>query len=75
MAKKKKEDPLVLDAEGILNECASSLMTAFSYAVEHRDVESILAVSDRWLRLYDMLSELPEKKEPSKLGFLEENNE
>lgn len=73
MGKKKKEE-LILDEDGILNECASSLMTAFGYAVEHRDVEAMLAVSDRWLRLYAMLSE-PEGKEQIKLGFVKDEND
>lgn len=73
MGKKKKEEPLVLDTDGILNECASSLMTAFGFAVEHRDVEAMLSVSDRWLRLYAMLSEVgeEEKAETLKLGFID----
>lgn len=73
MGKKKKEE-LLLDEDGILNECASSLMTAFGYAVEHRDVEAMLAVSDRWLRLYAMLSE-PEGKEQIKLGFVKDEHD
>lgn len=74
MGKKKKQEPEVLDTEGILNECASSLMTAYSYAVEHRDVEAILAVSDRWLRLYEMLYTEDSKKESLKLGFLKDED-
>lgn len=74
MGKKKKEEEKVLDQSGILNECASSLDTAFMYAVEHRDVEAMLAVSDRWLRLYAMLYDLEEdSKETLKLGFLDDN--
>ena len=74
MGKKKKEEVLILDNEGILSQCATSLDTAFTYAVEHRDVEAMLAVSDRWLRLYAMLSHLEEdEKEPLKLGFIDDN--
>jgi hypothetical protein len=75
MAKKKKEEPKVLDQDGILNECATALDTAFMFAVEHRDVDSMLAVSDRWLRLYAMLSHLEEdQKEQLRLGFIDDNN-
>lgn len=74
MGKKKKEEVLVLDNDGILSQCATSLDTAFNYAVEHRDVEAMLAVSDRWLRLYAMLSHLEEDtKERLKLGFIDDN--
>lgn len=74
MGKKKKEEVLVLDNDGILSQCATSLDTAFSYAVEHRDVDAMLAVSDRWLRLYAMLSHLEEDtKEQLKLGFIDDN--
>ena len=74
MGKKKKEEVLVLDNDGILSQCATSLDTAFNYAVEHRDVEAMLAVSDRWLRLYAMLSHLEEDtKEQLKLGFIDDN--
>lgn len=74
MGKKKKEEVLVLDNEGILSQCATSLDTAFNYAVEHRDVEAMLAVSDRWLRLYAMLSHLEEDtKQPLKLGFIDDD--
>lgn len=73
MGKKKKEEK-ILDQDGILNECATSLDTAFIFAVEHRDVEAMLAVSDRWLRLYAMLSQLEEDhKEQLKLGFIDDN--
>lgn len=76
MGKKKKEQEKVLDQDGILNECATSLDTAFIYAVEHRDVEAMLAVSDRWLRLYAMLSQLEEdSKEQLKLGFIDDNQQ
>ncbi len=71
---KKKKDEVILDEDGILNECASSLMTAFGYAVEHRDVEAMLSVSDRWLRLYAMLSQ-PEQSGSIKLGFLKDEDE
>jgi hypothetical protein len=74
MGKKKKEEVLLLDNDGILSQCATSLDTAFTYAVEHRDVEAMLAVSDRWLRLYAMLSHLEEdEKETLKLGFIDDN--
>lgn len=74
MGKKKKEEVLLLDNDGILNQCATSLDTAFTYAVEHRDVEAMLAVSDRWLRLYAMLSHLEEDtKEQLKLGFIDDD--
>ena len=74
MGKKKKEEVLVLDNDGILSQCATSLDTAFNYAVEHRDVEAMLAVSDTWLRLYAMLSHLEEDtKEQLKLGFIDDN--
>jgi len=73
MGKKKKEEK-ILDQDGILNECATSLDTAFIFAVEHRDVEAMLAVSDRWLRLYAMLSQLEEdQKDQLKLGFIDDN--
>lgn len=76
MGKKKKEEVLVLDNEGILSQCATSLDTAFNYALEHRDVEAMLAVSDRWLRLYAMLSNLDdEEKETLKLGFINDDNQ
>ncbi len=76
MGKKKKEEVLVLDNDGILSQCATSLDTAFSYAVEHRDVEAMLAVSDRWLRLYAMLSHLEDDtKEQLKLGFIDDSNQ
>lgn len=74
MGKKKKEEVLLLDNDGILSQCATSLDTAFTYAVEHRDVEAMLAVSDRWLRLYAMLSHLEEDtKEQLKLGFIDDD--
>ena len=74
MGKKKKEEVLILDNDGILSQCATSLDTAFSYAVEHRDVDAMLAVSDRWLRLYAMLSHLEEDtKEQLKLGFIDDD--
>ena len=74
MGKKKKEEAKILDQEGILNECATSLDTAFVFAVEHRDVEAMLAVSDRWLRLYAMLSQLEENSsEKLQLGFIDDN--
>lgn len=75
MGKKNKEEPLVLDESGILNECATSLMSAFSYALEHRDVDAMLAVSDRWLRLYAMLTEVTEEREKIKLGFVGDQND
>lgn len=76
MGKKKKDDPVVLDNDGVLGECASSLMAAFDFAIEHRDVDSMLAVSDRWLRLYAILSNVDEEeKETLKLGFLDDNTE
>ena len=74
MGKKKKEEVLVLDNDGILSQCATSLDTAFNYAVEHRDVDAMLAVSDRWLRLYAMLSHLEEDtKQQLKLGFIDDD--
>jgi hypothetical protein len=74
MGKKKKQEDKILDQDGILSECATSLDTAFTYAVEHRDVEAMLAVSDRWLRLYAMLFQLEEEqKEQIKLGFIDDN--
>jgi len=77
MGKKNKEqEPLVLDQDGILNECATSLMAAFDFAVEHRDVDSMLNVSDRWLRLYAMLSHAEEEsKDKLKLGFIDDDPE
>jgi hypothetical protein len=76
MGKKKKQEDKILDQDGILSECATSLDTAFTYAVEHRDVEAMLAVSDRWLRLYAMLSQLEEdQKEQLKLGFIDDNSQ
>ena len=74
MGKKKKEEVLILDNDGILSQCATSLDTAFNYAVEHRDVDAMLAVSDRWLRLYAMLSHLEEDtKQQLKLGFVDDD--
>jgi len=74
--KNKQEEVLMLDQDGVLNECASSLMTAFEFAVDHRDVDSMLAVSDRWLRLYAMLSHTEEDHgEKLKLGFIDDNTE
>ena len=73
--KNKNNEPLVLDESGILSECASSLMCAFDHAVEHRDVEAMLAVSDRWLRLYDMLSRTDEAEGKLKLGFIGDHND
>lgn len=75
MPKKKKEEQIILDEGGVLNECASSLMSAFDYAVEHRDVDAMLAVSDRWLRLYAILADVTEEKEKVKLGFVGDNHE
>lgn len=76
MGKKKKQEDKMLDQDGILNECATSLDTAFIFAVEHRDVDAMLAVSDRWLRLYAMLSHLEDDpKEQLKLGFIDDNNQ
>lgn len=75
MGKKKERQAQELDEDGILNECATSLMVAFNYAVEHRDVEAMLAVSDRWLRLYDMLTQESHDEAKIKLGFLGDNNE
>lgn len=76
MGKKKKEEVLILNEEGVLSQCATTLDTAFSYALEHRDVEAMLAVSDRWLRLYSILynSEY-EEKEKLKLGFLDDTQQ
>jgi hypothetical protein len=50
-------------------------MAAFDFAIEHRDVDSMLAVSDRWLRLYAMLSQFEEEasSEQLKLGFIDDN--
>jgi hypothetical protein len=77
MGKNKKKEPLVLDQDGILSECATSLMAAFDFAIEHRDVDSMLAVSDRWLRLYAMLSHVEEdaSNEQIKLGFIDDNQQ
>lgn len=77
MAKKKKdqEEVLILDENGILSQCATSLDTAFTYAVEHRDVDAMLAVSDRWLRLYAILSEVSEERDKIKLGFIGESHD
>lgn len=83
MGKKKEEvveepvvEEAVFDEDDILNACATSLDTAFTYAVEHRDVEAMLAVSDRWLRLYTILSNVEESKESSlKLGFIDEQEQ
>jgi hypothetical protein len=76
MGKKKKEEVLILNEEGVLSQCATTLDTAFSYALEHRDVEAMLAVSDRWLRLYSILynSEY-EEKEKLQLGFLDDTQQ
>lgn len=73
--KKNKGEPTTLDEGGILSECATSLMSAFDYAVEHRDVDAMLAVSDRWLRLYAILTDMSEEKDKLKLGFIGEQNE
>ena len=74
MTKKKKKEIVLLDNEEILSQCATSLNTAFNYALEHRDVEAMLSVSDRWLRLYAMLSHLEEdEKEQLKLGFIDDD--
>lgn len=83
MGKKKEEvieelevEEVVFNEGDILNACATSLDTAFTYAVEHRDVEAMLAVSDRWLRLYTILSHAEDEKEsPIKLGFIDDNQE
>lgn len=75
MAKKNKQDALVLNEEGILSECATSLMSAFDFAVEHRDVDAMLAVSDRWLRLYAILLDVEDEKDKLKLGFVGEQND
>jgi hypothetical protein len=75
MGKKKNKEPLVLDESGILGECASSLMAAFDFSIEHRDVDAMLAVSDRWLRLYAILTDYTEEKEKLKIGFLGDNND
>jgi len=76
MVGKKKNKEKILDQDGILNECATSLDTAFVFAVEHRDVDAMLAVSDRWLRLYAMLSHLEDdEKEQIKLGFIDDNKQ
>ena len=71
---KKKNKEIVLDEQGILSECATSLVTAFDYAIEHRDVDAMLAVSDRWVRLYAILSEVGEAREQIKLGFIKDDN-
>jgi hypothetical protein len=76
MGKKKKEEILVLDEEGILSQCATSLDTAFNFALEHRDVDAMLAVSDRWLRLYAILSNVDESdREQIKLGFIDDSQQ
>lgn len=74
--KKKEEEVLFLDENGVLNQCATTLDTAFSYALEHRDVDAMLAVSDRWLRLYAIISEVAEgDSEKLKLGFIDDNTD
>lgn len=82
MGKKKEEivedsevEEVVFNESDILSACATSLDTAFTYAVEHRDVEAMLAVSDRWLRLYTILSQVEEKESSLKLGFIDDNQE
>lgn len=83
MGKKKQEiieesvvEEVEFKEDDILSACATSLDTAFTYAVEHRDVEAMLAVSDRWLRLYTILAQIEESKESSlKLGFIDDNQE
>jgi hypothetical protein len=83
MGKKKEEviedtavEEVVFNEGDILDACATSLDTAFTYAVEHRDVEAMLAVSDRWLRLYTILAQIEEGKEsPLKLGFIDDSQE
>ena len=75
MGKKKNKETLVLNENGILSECATSLMSAFDFAVEHRDVDAMLAVSDRWLRLYAILVDVEDEKDKLKLGFVGEPND
>lgn len=77
MGKKKQKniEEVVFNEDDILSACATSLDTAFGYAVEHRDVEAMLAVSDRWLRLYTILSHVEEKESSLKLGFIDDNQE
>jgi hypothetical protein len=83
MGKKKEKvieetvvEEVVFNEGDVLNACATSLDTAFTYAVEHRDVEAMLAVSDRWLRLYTILAQIEEGKEsPLKLGFIDDSQE
>ena len=75
MGKKNKKNDIVLDDSGIISECATSLAIAFEYALEHRDVDSMLAVSDRWLRLYAMISLDSEEKESLKMGFVGVEND
>jgi hypothetical protein len=74
MSKKKKKETESMDVDDILNECASSLMIAMNYAVQHRDVEGMLAVSDRWLRLYSELSgEEDHQSNSLKIGFIHDH--
>jgi len=76
MAKKKNKEEIVLDENAILNECASTLATAFEYALEHRDVEAMLAVSDRWFRIYaEMCGDNKEDSQAIKLGFIDGNEQ
>lgn len=73
--KKKKEDPMTMGLEDILSECASGLATAMQYAVDHRDIESMLAVSDRWFRLYAEINGDFKDVPPMKLGFIKDNDD
>lgn len=75
MGKKKKDQETILDQDGILNECASSLATAFEFAVQHRDVEAMLAVSDRWFRIYAEMNGDPNESPAMKLGFIKEEHD
>lgn len=73
--KKKKEESITIDMQDIISECASGLMTAMSFAVEHRDVEAMLAVSDRWFRLYAEMNGDFKESAPMKIGFIKDNDD
>lgn len=81
MSKKNKKQNIVehsleLDANDVLSECASGLMIAMNYAIEHRDVEAMLAVSDRWFRMYVELNGSNEEEQQAyKLGFVKDEHE
>lgn len=75
MPKKNKVEKIILDQERVLIESANSLYVAMEFAVQHRDVEAILAISDRWLRMYDELTSSSQEKTPIKLGFVKDDND